>query len=146
MKFHWGTGIAIVYGTFMLLMITFVIKSKQIDHSLVTENYYEQDLAYQSHLDKVNNAQALPEDLRITGGVNADLEFQFPSEMQAISGEIWLYRANNTALDMKIPITTQADNSMRVPTRDLIAGRWRVKVDWQGSGKAFFTEQEILIP
>ena len=50
---NWGTGIAIFYGTFMVIMITFVIKSRSVDHSLVMDNYYEEDINYQSHMDKL---------------------------------------------------------------------------------------------
>jgi hypothetical protein len=51
MKLNWGTGIAIFYGLFMVIMITFVVMSRNVDHSLVMEDYYEADINYQEHKD-----------------------------------------------------------------------------------------------
>ena len=57
MKINWGTGIAIFYTLFASVLVMVVIKSKQYDHSLVVDNYYEEDLHYQSHFDKLVNSQ-----------------------------------------------------------------------------------------
>ena len=146
MRIHWGAGIAIVYGLFVVLMIGFVIRSRDIDHSLVMDNYYEEDLTYQVHLNKVANAKALSHDLSIVEDETRDaLTFQFPPELKNISGEVWLYRASDTSRDLKLPITTTALNTMTVPTRDLISGKWSVKVDWNSMGKSFYSEKDLYI-
>lgn len=146
MKIHWGTGVAIVYGAFVLLMVGFVISARNVDHSLVMDNYYEEDLAYQSHMDKLANANALLTDLQIVEDAGSgNLLFTFPKDVQAVGGEIWLYRPSNTAQDIRIPIKTDQSNMMTIPTQDLMTGRWRVKVEWQGSGKEFYKEQEVYI-
>jgi hypothetical protein len=146
MKLNWGAGIAIVYGMFVLLMVGFVIRSKNIDHSLVMDNYYEEDLAYQGHLDKVANTKALPNDLTIQPDTDKQsLTLQFPEQLGRVTGEIWFYRANDTSRDIRIPITTDRLNTMQVATKDLVDGKWKVKVDWQSEGRDYYSEQEIYI-
>jgi hypothetical protein len=44
MKFNWGTGIAIFYIIFVVSLVFQVFKSRQYDHSLVVDNYYEEDI------------------------------------------------------------------------------------------------------
>lgn len=146
MKFHWGIGIAIVYGVFMLLMVGFVICSRNVDHSLVMDNYYEEDLTYQAHMDKVANAGALTQDLKILeDDGSGKVTFEFPQDLADIGGEIWFYRPSDTSKDLKVEIVADRLNMMTVPTQDLLDGRWRVKVEWHGSGKAFYKEQELYI-
>jgi len=146
MRLHWGTGIAIVYGTFVLLMLGFVIGSRSVDHSLVMDNYYEEDLAYQSRMIEIANARALSEDLRIMEDAGSgDLRFEFPEDVSEVGGEIWLYRPSDTSQDRKVKIEPDNVNAMTVHTADMEGGRWRVKVEWHGSGKEFYKEQEIYI-
>ena len=65
MKFNWGTGITLFYITFMFTMIFMVYQSTLVERNLVVENYYEKDLQYQSHLDKLKNSSTLKKDLGI---------------------------------------------------------------------------------
>ena len=63
MKFNWGTGIALVYGAFALIMVGVVIRSRQYDPGLVSKDYYNLDLNYQEHFDKKQNAANLAQAL-----------------------------------------------------------------------------------
>ncbi len=46
-KFHWGWAIALFYFSFVVVMVSFVIYSKGVDHSLVKDNYYDYDIGYE---------------------------------------------------------------------------------------------------
>ena len=65
MKINWGTGIAIFFSVFVLSLVYQVYRSTQYDHSLVSDQYYADDLRYQEHYDKLANAQSLEKDLQI---------------------------------------------------------------------------------
>ncbi len=146
MKFHWGWGIAIAYTTFVVVMVTLVIKSKSVDHALVAEDYYAQDLAYQQHYDKLANAASLKEDLKIF----ADREGQtvvlrFPVELGEPSGRVIFFRPSDKRLDKAFDIRVDAQGEMRVPMATLARGFWRVKVDWQAGGKAYYKEVALML-
>jgi hypothetical protein len=127
-------------------MIGMVIYSKTLDNSLVVDNYYEEDLAYQSHLDRVTNSQSLSLDLIIRENANdKSLYFQFPGNFQKVEGNVWFYRADDKTKDFKINITTNDNRSMVVPVSNLKPGRWTVKVNWVGDGKPFYKEEVIVL-
>jgi nitrogen fixation protein FixH len=146
MKLNWGTGIAIFYSLFVIVMAGMVVLSKSFDNSLVVDNYYEEDLRYQSHLDKVENSKGLANDLSIVENeTEKSLRFQFPREISAVSGEILFYRPNDATKDFSIDIHPDEEGAVLVPTGKLLPGRWKVKVDWQGDGKAFYKEETVIL-
>ena len=52
MKFNWGTGIVIFITQFVVSMSAMVFKASQQNVDLVTEDYYEKELAFQGLKDK----------------------------------------------------------------------------------------------
>ncbi len=144
MKLNWGTSIAIIYGLFAITMVGFVIKSKSIDHSLVTDDYYAKDLAYQSQYDKLTNSQELANNLAINK-LAGEVQFLFPKEIQQASGNILFYRADDKGKDFSVEIAPDANGQQLVPTAQLTPGRWKVKVDWQAGGKSFYKEQVVIL-
>ncbi len=146
MKFHWGWGIAIVYTTFVVVMVTLVVKSKSVDHTLVAEDYYAQDIAYQQHYDKLANAASLKEDLKIYADRNTNqVVLHFPAEVGKPSGQVVFFRPSDKSMDKTMNIEVDSHGEMRVPMRQLAPGLWRIKVDWQAGGRAFFKEVKLFL-
>ena len=149
MKLNWGTSIAIFYIAFAATMVGFVIHSKSYDNSLVTEDYYAKDLAYQQQYDKMSNSQGLAIDLAI-GKVADGVQFIFPlapsgKNEQQPSGEILFYRASDKSKDFALKVAPDSNGLQLVPTDQLVPGRWTVKVDWQEGGKEFYKEQVVIL-
>ena len=142
---NWGTGIAIFYGTFMVIMITFVIKSRSVDHSLVMDNYYEEDINYQSHMDKLANSKALKTDLKISKDSDKYLKFEFPEMAQEIKGEVWFYKPDDNSKDFKVQVQPDANGLFVVNGSDLAPGRWKLKVEWESAGRGYFKEHELVL-
>jgi len=145
MKLNWGTGIAIFYGAFMVIMITFVVLSRNVDHSLVMENYYEADINYQEHKDKVANSKALKIDLEILKISGKEVQMQFPKLPGQISGEVWFYKPDNKVLDFKVQVETDASGLFIVNTANLVSGLWRLKIEWKAGDKQFYKEEELYL-
>lgn len=146
MKINWGTGIAIFYSIFVLVLVYYVIKSTTFDNSLVSEQYYADDLAYQQHYDKLVNAQQLTEDLKIWNKMQkAEVELIFPAEVGPVSGLIHFFCPSDSGSDFKLPVRPDAERIQRIPTTGLRPGLWKVKVDWQADGKTFYKEQSITL-
>ena len=62
MKFNWGTGIVLAFIAFISFIMYFVISmntDKSLDHDLVNEDYYKQELEFQNDIDKEKNAKTL---------------------------------------------------------------------------------------
>lgn len=145
MKFHWGTGIALFYGVFVSVLLYFVIKSTQQDNSLVSDDYYAEDLKYQEHYDKLRNAASLEQDLEIReNGALSQLEFLFPPALGKAEGEIHFFCPSDSRSDFKVPIEAHGQPVQTVSFKDLKKGYWKIKVDWQAGGTRFFQETAFV--
>ncbi len=146
-NFSWGHGIFIFYTIFAFSLFYQVYKSTQYDHSLVVENYYEEDLNYQSRYDQIQNSQSLEAGLDIQLDKNEKIiSLEFPADMIGVSGDLLLYKADNSKLDQHLPIQLNADNRMEIPFESIVAGQWKLEVKWEQGGKAYFDKKILRIP
>lgn len=146
MKWNWGTGIAITYGVFVVGMVFMVYLTTRYDVGMVSDHYYDEDLQYQKRIDKMNNSQALQKDLQIRYQAPQGLvEFTFPSEVGAASGDIVFFRPSDRKEDFKIPIKTDSNNSIAIPVSKIAKGLWKVEVEWSAGGKGYYKEQVLTI-
>lgn len=145
MKFNWGTGIAIFYTIFAAVMISLVVRSFGHDNSLVREDYYRHDLAYQAHYDKLVNSRGLKTDLQIElRAKEHELHFRFPQDLGPIEGQIHFYRPSGKDQDFRVPVNAKdAATDLTLSTADLTAGLWQIRVDWNANGKDYYKEQSF---
>lgn len=144
MKFNWGTGIAVFYLSFMAVMIGFVIKSKSHDHSLVVDNYYEEDLKYQTHYDKVVNGQSKENAFELKQS-KVHIELKFPNQLSGAEGRVHFYRPSNSRLDFELPLKLDSKNQMVVSTEKLQRGRWEMKCSWSVGEKDFYKKVDLYL-
>lgn len=147
MKFNWGWGIATLYIGFVIMILTLVFKSSRHDVNLVTENYYQQDVEYNSHINKMNNANRLSDGLAIEYDVKSGmLVLNFPDSLGTVTGTVHFYRPSDHTLDTLVAIAPNLDgNRQSINTRALYNGLWRVQVEWKAGQRAFYDEEVIVI-
>ncbi|TXB60114.1 FixH family protein [Phaeodactylibacter luteus] len=146
MKINWGTGIAIFFSVFVLSLVYQVYRSTQYDHSLVSDQYYADDLRYQEHYDKLANAQSLEKDLQIRQPKPGEtIEIAFPAQAGEAKGEIYFFCPADKSADFRLPVKPMGDGVQRVPVEGLRPGLWKVKVDWEAGGKSYYKEQDIRL-
>ncbi|MDX2072496.1 MAG: FixH family protein [Haliscomenobacter sp.] len=144
MKINWGSGIAIFYSLFVITMVYAVVRSTQFDNSLVSDQYYAEDLKYQERFDKLSNAQLLKEDLKIEASESgSQVELFFPSELASVHGEIYFFCPSDQTRDFKVNIAPNLNHRQVISTSGLKTGLWRVKVDWSDGTKAYYKEEVI---
>jgi len=147
MKFNWGTGIFTFLILFIATLAFVLYKSRQYHNSLVMNNYYEEDLAYQKQYDKIKNYQSLDSKLSFNYlSAKKSLEIVFPYDASSkVSGQVQLYRPSSDKDDFVVPIQIVRDSVMLINTTEMKSGRWLVKVNWTWKSKDIYTEEEILI-
>ncbi len=146
MKINWGTGIFIFYSCFAMTLFFQVYKSTQYDHSLVVEDYYAKDLAYQTTFDKLANSIALKNPLQIDYQKGLQqIQLTFPKTDKAVTGSILLYRASDKKADVLLPIRIDAQNNMVINAATLKTGRWKIEVDWIANGTPYLNRKTIEI-
>ena len=147
MKLNWGTGIVIAFIGFISFIMYFVINmntDKKLDHDLVTEDYYKQELKYQNDIDKEKNAKTLSANLKWRKTEEGML-ISFPENLEPsnISGKVFLYRPSNKQLDFETTISL-SNHNLLIPDKRLLDGRWNIKIDWSYKGNNYLYKEEIL--
>lgn len=147
MKLNWGTGIVIAFIAFIGFIMYFVINMSAVDKydtSLVTEDYYKQELEYQSDIDKESNAKELTNNITWER-TDKGLLISFPEDLKIdnITGKVFLYRPSNKQLDFESTISL-SNHNLLIPDKRLLDGRWNIKVDWQYRGKSYLFKEAIV--
>ncbi|MEM6725556.1 MAG: FixH family protein [Bacteroidota bacterium] len=146
MKFNFGTGIALFYILFATMLTVFVIQAKKVNTSLVTKTYYDEDLAYQSHFEKIQNVIDYQAQLELTEDWDTQtIQLQFPANRLPSAGTIQLYRPSDDRHDVRFSIKVNASGVQTIPVGNLTKGLWEIKVDWESADLAFYQETSVYL-
>jgi hypothetical protein len=145
MKLHWGHYIAIFFTCFVVFMLVLVYKTFYINTELVTEDYYNREIAYQSKINKQTHTRDYDANVDIVQS-NDSVLFVFPSQFQdsLIEGSINIYRPSDLKKDLTIPISVKK-NKQFLFKNQLSKGRYIIYIDWQVDTLMFYTEKTIDI-
>lgn len=142
----WPLGVIGAFVLFFAGMTTVVvIASTHRDH-LVTDNYYEQELRFQSQIDsaaraKKSGATAIYNP--VAGQVAITLAAGRPPEK--FSGTVDLYRAAEPKLDREFRLEPKDDGMQNLDVSQLKPGPWLVRVAWKSGGDDFYLEQKFTV-
>jgi hypothetical protein len=146
MKFNWGTGIALFFSIFVISLVYTVYQTTLIDNSLVFDDYYAKDLAYQQHYDKVKNSMELDEKVEVTNSrEDRNVTIQFPRSLGKLSGEITFFCPSHSKSDFKVAVSTDQDFLQKVDSEGMRKGLWKVRINWEAAGKKFYSEETIVL-
>jgi len=147
MKFSWGTGIAVFYSAFVIVMVSMVIKSTHNKAQMVQENYYDKDLNYEAFRLKRENANNMKIPVKIqVSNLDQRLNIEFPKSMLSINGQVELFRPSNESMDVTYPIQLSHEGVMTIPLdKNIERGLWRIQVDWQSNGTGYYKEELITL-
>jgi hypothetical protein len=143
---NWGWKLALVYTTFVGLMLMLVFKSKSAKIDLVRTDYYEAEIAHQSQMEATSNAQNLSSAIKMSttsGGV----ELILPSECfgTTLSGNVHVYRPSDVNLDKTLPIQLNEQSTMLIPGSEFTKGLYVFKVTWEMNGKSYYSEESFFV-
>ncbi|MBO4233734.1 nitrogen fixation protein FixH [Riemerella anatipestifer] len=146
-KFTWAHGVVAALGSFILfiLYLIFVFSHGQQNSELVSDNYYEDELAYQSVIDAKKNASTIenaPKYQQTPHGIS----IVFPSENNNQNTKIKfvLYRIDDQKLDVKKDMTLDANNSFLIPKKVLVPGGYILKLMWKKDNKDYQIDYDLV--
>jgi len=145
LKWNWGTGIALVYTTFALSTMGFVAFAMSRPVSLVRDDYYEQSLLEDAKRDAVANAAALGPRVTLTRTDDQALVVHLPAEQARAAGSLTLYRASDPSSDRVFALALRGDGTQLVPLHGLRPGHWLAQLRWTANGRAYYTEQPLVV-
>jgi hypothetical protein len=144
---NWGLRIILLYTAFVGGMLFLVYKCTQQSVDLVSTDYYAQELKFQDKIDRLNNSEQLDVKLAVVySPEHSNIQIVFPesSTPNNTTGEIVLFRPDNSKLDFKIPIDI-TEGVQNIPTDKLSKGLWRVKSSWSTNDTPYYQEEKIII-
>lgn len=145
-KFNWGWKIALLYGGFVCFMLILVFKVSSEKVELVSKNYYEEELKYQGHIDKMaltDSLHAKPE-WQVEGNKIAML-FPVSNDAESINGSIHFYCPSDEHRDFSMPFTATAQKTMSIQNEKLRHGTYKMQIDWKQGKSDFYTEGIVTI-
>jgi nitrogen fixation protein FixH len=142
----WPGGIIVFFILLLCGIATAVVIATTHRESMVSENYYEQELKFQDQIDSAARAQKCGAAVRLDRREDT-LVVALPAAQlaQKLSGAIEFYRPSSPDLDCRFPLAPNADGSQAVDVSKLKAGPWRVRVKWAAGGENYFLEQRITL-
>ncbi|MEM9895880.1 MAG: FixH family protein [Bacteroidota bacterium] len=137
----WGNKIVIAYVLFVGYIGYLVYGAFQEDFDLVTEDYYAQELQYQSKIDQLKNARELGIEFKVSQ-VKDSIQLTFPLEI--VAGNVHFYHPSTKAYDRRFALTLK-DGKQLFDRKQFIAGNYRVNIAFQKGGKEYLQESKFFI-
>ncbi len=147
-KSRWGLGIAFLYGSFVLFILAIVALASFQHIDMVEDHYYDKELVYQEHIDRINRTNALAErpSVRLDGAQHQVI-LVFPESMpyDRVTGMVVLYRPSGAVMDFSVPIQLDVDHRQLIPVGKLPAGFWKAKLDWRVGADEYYIEESLFL-
>ncbi len=142
-KVSWGTKIAILYTSFVALIVVLVAGSMRQDFDLVAPDYYGQEIKYQQVIDAGKNQAALSAPVSVHAGAE-QVTIDFPPEFagKTVTGKVQFYSAVKAAWDKVVDIAVE-NNSMTVARSELQRTGYTMKLTWNCEGKEYYQETNL---
>ena len=144
----WPLGVTLTLILFLCGTITLVIVAVHNPADLVSASYYEDEVLYQRQLDRLDSAERLKVNARVTYDpaqqriIVALPPGQAPTETQ---GRVQLYRPSAANLDQQLDFKPDANGVQSFDARGMQPGLWRVKVFWTANGTEYRFDQKVVI-
>lgn len=147
MNMSWGIRIAILYASFVGMIIFLVFRTAHENIDLVTEDYYQQELEFQNRIDQREASSRLGADPVVN--ITADsVEIIFPDSVarQGIAGRALFYRASDASRDVVLELQTGITGVQRVARSQFATGSYQLKLTWMSGGHPYYFEKQLYIP
>jgi len=137
---NWGNKVVLSFIAFVIIIVTMVVVSMKQDIFLVSEDYYDKEVKYQSQIDKMKLASS--ERATVTISKDSDkVQFDFSDVPE--KGEILFFRPSDATKDFKVEVMKEKRQSLLKD--NLGKGYWKMKISWSANGNDYYTEKSIVI-
>ena len=146
-KNRWPLGIVLVIALFLVVMFSVVGYLMTQDVNLVTEKYYEKELAYQTRIRAIERTRALGDAVGIETSTGSII-VRYPATMASATGEgkVLLYRPSDRSADRALPVLADTVARQVISFAGLSTGLWRIQVQWTMRGDEYYLEQPFMVP
>lgn len=142
---NWGKALALSLAAFVALMAWFLWKASSHVESLVTDDYYAQELKYQDRIDAQARSSALSAPVAFTIADDR-IQVRFPQELavKGITGSLRLMRPNDARGDRSVEVRADSTGLFTSEALDLLPGRYDASLDWQADGVRYHSADKLV--
>lgn len=137
-----GKWIIVVFVLFAAFIGTLVTVCMREDISLVSKDYYTQELAYQERITRINNSAALFNKPQVTA-TRESIRVTFDSLSFVDQGKLDLFCPSDATMDRSFEFTRSDEQTFTYKMSGLKSGMYRVKLLWSMDGKDFYQEEIV---
>ena len=143
----WPTSIAAFFIIAIIFIATFIAFAVRQRDDLVSADYYEREVRYQSQLDSMNRSHAVATKTVVTfEPAGQTIIITLPeARMPGVTGSIHLYRPSDARLDRELRLVLAADGTQRLDAKKLAGGLWKVRVTWTVNGQDYILDQPVIV-
>ena len=139
---NWGKGIAIAMTAFIIFIVVLVVGFFSHSVDLESDDYYQQEIAYDDEIVALNNANNLEHKPTISI-TETHLVIEFHNELEFTNAQVYLQRPDSEEMDQIIPI--ENTKIMTIPLTSLIKGVYNVELFFITGGKNCLHKEQIYI-
>ncbi len=135
----WVIGSFIAFGLFIGTLVFICVREES---SLVSANYYQDELVHQIKMKQQQNVLSLKElpSIELTDR-QVTISFSMFSDLEM--GELRLARPSNAKLDQRFKLSTRSLQTFPLPIAE--KGLYRVTLQWSMHGKEYYVEKLMVL-
>lgn len=141
---NFGKWIVVAFVFFTLFIGTLVTICVRQDISLVTKEYYKEEIAYQQQIHRMENTGALDEVPEIVIA-HGKLKVTYNRLPDIESAQLRLVRPSDADLDQQFVIESSSATSQEFVLSNPVPGLYRARLTWVDHGKEFYLEKIVVL-
>ena len=151
-KITWPYAIIMSLVGFIVFILYFVVQTfvnPTLNHSLVSDDYYKDEIHYQDEMEQLGRSSRLETNLSLVR-TSKGVELKFPSEMDldGLSASYWFQRSDKPELDIrktfnKGELPLNEDNSLFIDDHNFVKGKYHLRIHWQYQDSTYLLKQDL---
>jgi hypothetical protein len=137
----WPYAIIIYFIIFITGMVAWISFAVRNDQELVRKDYYEQEMQFQSELDRIERARNL--NVRVSYDSTKNIVcIKLPNE--ASTASVHFYRPANAKLDKRITLALE-NGTQNIDVSGFNSGLWRVRLSWKANDNEYRHDETLIL-
>ena len=134
----------VIFGAALAAWITFALRQRV---ELVSPDYYEEEVRFQTQLDRLNRTAGLRSEVAIQyDAASSQVTLHLPAGQVARHprGRVRFYRPSEASLDFEVTLSVDAAGLQRIDVSGRRAGQWKMRLQWKADGQDYFLEETLV--
>jgi len=140
-----GKWIIVTFVLFAMFIGTLVVICIKQDISLVSKQYYRDELIYGDQVQRIANSKQLKQQPSFRMENKRDLVMDFGQDVVIQGGTLTLFRPSDETMDQQFEVNASSGSKQVFRIAALHPGMYRLKVRWVMDGKEFYVEDVLYV-